>query len=123
MATNTPQIDYQKTALRLPKDLHVQLHAAAQETGRSYNAEIVARLQSSFEGGGNAAEAYEKLAIAGFVMKLLQNLIQDEVIKRDVATMLKYLDADKAQEDPIAAIAAFTRMQGEVAKNTTTPKT
>lgn len=104
-------------------EMREKIEEAAKEAGRSMNAEIVARLQQSFEGGGNAAEAYEKLAIAGFVMKLLQNLIQDEVIKRDVATMLKYLDADKAQEDPIAAIAAFTRMQGEVAKNTPTPKT
>lgn len=49
MATNTPQTDYQKTALRLPKDLHAQIHAAAQESGRSYNAEIVDRLYGSFE--------------------------------------------------------------------------
>lgn len=49
MVTSVNQSDFIKTALRLPKDLHAQLHAEAQETGRSYNAEIVARLQKSFE--------------------------------------------------------------------------
>lgn len=50
MATNAPQDDWHKTGLRLPKDLHSALHDAAAATGRSYNAEIVARLQQSFEG-------------------------------------------------------------------------
>ncbi|WP_428418219.1 Arc family DNA-binding protein [Methylibium sp.] len=49
MATNTPQDDFHKTGLRLPKDLHSDLHAAAAMSGRSYNSEIVARLQQSFE--------------------------------------------------------------------------
>lgn len=49
MATIQPQDDFQKTALRLPRDLHAQLHEAAAAAGRSYNAEIVARLQASFE--------------------------------------------------------------------------
>jgi len=49
MATNTPQDDFHKTGVRMPRDLHAKLHAAAAGSGRSYNAEIVARLQSSFE--------------------------------------------------------------------------
>lgn len=48
MATNISQDDFQKTALRLPRALHAQLHAAAADAGRSYNAEIVARLQQTF---------------------------------------------------------------------------
>lgn len=39
----------QKTALRVPRDLHEQIHQAAQASGRSFNAEIVKRLQESFE--------------------------------------------------------------------------
>jgi plasmid stability protein len=50
MATNKPQDDYKKTALRLPQDLHEQLHEAAAASGRSYNAEIVNRLQESLDG-------------------------------------------------------------------------
>jgi metal-responsive CopG/Arc/MetJ family transcriptional regulator len=49
MATNAPQDDWHKTGLRLPKELHAQLHEAAAKEGRSYNSEIVARLQRSFE--------------------------------------------------------------------------
>jgi hypothetical protein len=43
------QDDYLKTALRLPRDLHKQIHQAAEQEGRSMNAEIVARLQASFD--------------------------------------------------------------------------
>jgi hypothetical protein len=50
MATNAPQDDWHKTGLRLPKDLHGKLHEAAAESGRSYNGEILARLQQSFDG-------------------------------------------------------------------------
>ena len=38
-----------KTALRLPKSLHEAVHKAAKESGRTMNAEIVYRLQQSFE--------------------------------------------------------------------------
>lgn len=50
MATNKPQDDYKKTALRLPPELHERLHEAAAASGRSYNAEIVERLESSLAG-------------------------------------------------------------------------
>jgi hypothetical protein len=42
------QADYVKTALRVPRDLHTQLHQAADASERSFNAEIVARLEASF---------------------------------------------------------------------------
>lgn len=41
------QDDYIKTALRLPRDLHAQLHLAAEKAGRSLNAELIARLEGS----------------------------------------------------------------------------
>lgn len=43
------QQDHIKTALRVPPDLHACLHEAAKLAGRSYNAEIVHRLQQSFQ--------------------------------------------------------------------------
>ncbi|CAN7680827.1 Arc family DNA-binding protein [Pseudorhodoferax sp. LjRoot39] len=39
-----------KTALRLPPDLHGELHAAAAEAERGFNAEILFRLRQSFKG-------------------------------------------------------------------------
>ncbi|MDR0225682.1 MAG: Arc family DNA-binding protein [Burkholderiaceae bacterium] len=45
MATNQSQIDWQKTALRLPRGLHQQVHATALAEGRSFNSQIVAMLR------------------------------------------------------------------------------
>lgn len=42
------QDDYIRTALRVPPDLHAQIHEAAKGNNRTFNAEIVARLQSTF---------------------------------------------------------------------------
>lgn len=40
--------DIQKTALRLPRELHTAIHESAKKSGRTMNAEIVYRLQKSF---------------------------------------------------------------------------
>lgn len=42
------QDDYIRTALRVPPGLHAQIHEAAKSNNRTFNAEIVARLQSTF---------------------------------------------------------------------------
>lgn len=42
------QDDYIRTALRVPADLHSKIHEAAKANTRTFNAEIVARLQASF---------------------------------------------------------------------------
>jgi hypothetical protein len=49
MATSIDQKNFVKTALRLPPELHAAVHEAAQKNGRSYNAELVERVQRSFE--------------------------------------------------------------------------
>lgn len=41
---------YIRITLRMPKDLHEKLTAAADATSKSMNAEIIARLQESFSG-------------------------------------------------------------------------
>jgi hypothetical protein len=43
------QDDYIKTALRLPRNLHSRLINSAQQTGKSMNAEMIARLSASFD--------------------------------------------------------------------------
>lgn len=45
MATNQRQADWQKTALRLPRDLHQQVHEAAKSNDRTFNGQIVAFLK------------------------------------------------------------------------------
>lgn len=49
MATSIDQKNFVKTALRLPPELHAAVHESAQKNGRSYNAELVERIQGSFE--------------------------------------------------------------------------
>lgn len=43
------QKDFVKTALRLPPDLHAALHESAAESERTFNAEILYRLRSTFK--------------------------------------------------------------------------
>jgi hypothetical protein len=45
MASNQTQADWQKTGLRLPRDLHQQVHEAAKEDDRTFNSQIVAFLK------------------------------------------------------------------------------
>ncbi len=59
MATNKPQDDYQKQGVRIPKDLHARIHEAAAASGRSYNSELIARLQASFTPGGNGQATFQ----------------------------------------------------------------
>lgn len=75
MATNIPQDDFQKTALRLPKDLHARIHAAAAETGRSYNAEIVMRLQASFA----PAQAQDMFSTPDFQHRLKEQTLHERI--------------------------------------------
>lgn len=42
------QDDYIRTALRVPPKLHAKIHESAKESNRTFNAEIVARLEASF---------------------------------------------------------------------------
>jgi len=51
MAQLTPQDDYMKTALRLPRDLHSRIQEEAAASGRSMNSEIIRRLEASFSSG------------------------------------------------------------------------
>lgn len=44
----TTQKDFVKTALRLPPDLHTALHQAAAAAERTFNAELIHRLRTSF---------------------------------------------------------------------------
>lgn len=42
---------YTRITLRIPKDLHARIAQAAEATSKSQNAEIIARLQASFDKG------------------------------------------------------------------------
>lgn len=60
MATTIDQKNFVKTALRLPPEVHAAIHEAAQASGRSYNAELVDRVQRSLKDDSSAV-ARERL--------------------------------------------------------------
>ena len=49
MTTKQTQADWQKTGLRLPRDLHQQVHQVAREDDRTFNSQIVAFLRECVE--------------------------------------------------------------------------
>lgn len=54
MATSIDQRNFVKTALRLPPEVHAAIHESAQQAGRSYNAELVERIQQSLRSDADA---------------------------------------------------------------------
>lgn len=64
MVTLHKQDEYIKTALRLPRDLHARIQKEAETHGRSMNAEIIARLATSFvlRAGANPKEARDAIS-------------------------------------------------------------
>lgn len=47
MASNQTQADWVKTALRLPRDLHRDVHEDAKRNDRTFNSQIVATLRQA----------------------------------------------------------------------------
>jgi len=100
MATNKPQDGYQKQGVRIPKELHALIHEAAAASGRSYNSELIARLQSTFSSlqgslGGLSMSgqmgAVEAEALTPEQLKLVQ-AAATEAAKQVVALQAKGVD-------------------------------
>lgn len=99
--------DILKTALRLPRNLHKQIHAAADKSGRSMNAEIVHRLEDSFtqpkiEDGPVANVSPEQLSIAIALAKQI-SFSQEDIF--DLMSLMKKFGTfaerlEKAQTTP-----------------------
>lgn len=62
--------DIAPLGLRMPAELKTQIEQAAKRTGRSMNAEIVARLQSSLSGPADASDAPFMFTLLAFVTSL-----------------------------------------------------
>lgn len=76
------QDDYIRTALRVPPELHARLHEAAKDSGRTFNAEILARLEGSFD-----AAAMTKVAA--------DMLIKSQLLNFELAAQLSRHDIKK----------------------------
>lgn len=79
--------DIQKTALRLPRDLHTAVLDAAKSSGRTMNAEIVHRLQLTFEleGAGILHDPERGAADEPYLMSImkLQKRIEDLLLQME----------------------------------------
>lgn len=72
------QDDFIRTALRVPPGLHAKIHKAAEHAGRTFNAEIVHRLEGSF--------ALQQSDVEGKLMAIVEGL---ETLKVDIGKLKK----------------------------------
>lgn len=100
--------------LRLPIELKIGIEGGARESGRSLNAEIVSRLQKSFESPGDE-KAVDKLAVAVITLKLVQRLVEDADLQSNISDMLKFISGVDARDNEGAA----DTLENLVKKNTT----
>ncbi|MFM4747182.1 Arc family DNA-binding protein [Aeromonas caviae] len=90
--------DIQKTALRLPRDLHTAIHEAAAASGRTMNAEIVYRLQKTFDEEASPTDS----APRQYQRKqkyTLQSDMPDEAMQELMARIQEVWDKYKATQD------------------------
>lgn len=66
---------YTRITLRIPKDLHQRIASAADEMSRSTNAEVVARLQASFDYESGTGKSLAELLAR---MAAIEELIREE---------------------------------------------
>lgn len=74
--------------LRMPPQLRAQAEQAARLSGRSLNAELVARLESSFL-GEHANESFISAARAQELALMARNGIPDEIRKRAIESIAR----------------------------------
>lgn len=101
------QDDYIRTALRVPPDLHKQLHEAAAANNRTFNAEIVSRLQASFTRQD------------GFLNKKITSLSTNDEVQ--VRTMTEVIEDAASQISRIQGTLAFLAEIARIEKPEDTP--
>lgn len=131
------QDDYIKTALRLPRELHKRVQDLADANGRSMNAEIIARLQQSFEtqSGALSFKPMERLGdgptfVDEFVLVLDElHKVMEEIrgfrrvelppgtpVKSDRTALLRRLERIAGDNPRMAIATATPRTQGPTSK-------
>lgn len=106
------QDDYIRTALRVPPELHAQIHASAKANNRTFNAEIVARLQESFHvkgagvaslqleaaGDANILKSFERSNLENRLMELLTQRSYENTNLLYCEDRLEYLEDDHSED-------------------------
>lgn len=109
------QDDYIKTALRLPPALHVSLTASAAERGHSLNAEMVARLQRSYEThlDNDTAKVLQSLLAASEHQERLIKTQQKLLMKTGAMMAAALALAPSPTDDTGKALHAISRKYAE----------
>jgi hypothetical protein len=118
MATSIDQKTHIRTALRVPPELHAQIHEAAAASGRSFNAEIIHRLERSFtrnhvshvqagaspahDGGGSAVDSISTERLEEIATKLLNTMGIGVDTSRDVDSARSVLLAQYKNREHVA---------------------
>lgn len=96
--------DVVKTQIRLPADLHAELQAAAEESGRSFNAEMVTRLRL----GLSAMRVWDAGTAAKQQAKLNNVMLRNAV---------GFLNEPTSAEEHSNWVKIFTEMADEAARS------
>jgi hypothetical protein len=70
------QDDYFRTQIRIPPELHAKLKAAQKDSKRSFNAEIITRLEATFEHRGDELLAQLPAELSALIRALLIELVK-----------------------------------------------
>lgn len=94
------QDDFFRTQIRIPADLHRALKEATEESGRSLNAEIVARLNDSFR----TEDTFERFNLMSVTLdekleKVRKEIDLMEKSKSEASEFIKQLETLKEQAE------------------------
>lgn len=89
---------YTRITLRIPKDLHARLDEEADRTSKSLNAEIIARLQQSFEPKQDSVTALMLAKLQRDQMEAEMEAWRWRMLANDVARVLKYASSAVANK-------------------------
>ncbi|MDR8026973.1 Arc family DNA-binding protein [Burkholderia cenocepacia] len=98
MATSLNQDDYLKTALRLPRDLHAKIQEAAQQSGRSMNAEIIERLLQSLNAPASGTGTVDASA-PQLLHQMLEVTEETERLRKEVGEVLEIVKTAMTPEE------------------------
>lgn len=98
------QDDYIRTALRVPPELHAQIHASAKANNRTFNAEIVARLEESFSAKASAPMSTQQieLLVSAIENKALMLSMRYDMVKLRKENLVNQIQRITAESQLLA---------------------
>jgi hypothetical protein len=110
--TTAPTGQIAPFGLRMLPELREKIESAARDSGRSMNAEIVARLERSFAGSeiGFKGDPLDQLARMSFFLSMIVNDKLDGKTKDEIATLAKQA-ADRLNDKLVLATDGINHVE------------